>query len=217
MKIPLWPFTALLLFFACQSESPQQEKVGEQLQDSTGLAAEFIAFPIPPLDSIFPYFQTSGVVERSPSNRFYNPSDSGLFVFYTLFDQKRGSGAVSKFQEIGILTTHTYFKPSYGWSETDKDQTFILLHLFGKAIKLGKTIEIGMSMDALTEELGQPLYQRDSSYVFLGKNNFIGQFRFENGTLQSLTYGRYNLPDEIFGLSKTEKRRMVEEKLKGPN
>ncbi|MEM7659986.1 MAG: hypothetical protein AAF399_28000, partial [Bacteroidota bacterium] len=111
------------------------------------------------------------------------------FVFYTLFDKKQMRGSSYSFDEqnIGTLTTHTYRKPEYGWSETDKDQTFILLQLDGKPITIGESIQIGISPEELIHELGKPIYQSDSIFTFLGKNNIVGQFSFENGKLRSVT------------------------------
>jgi hypothetical protein len=177
---------------------------------------KFIDYPIPELDSIFPFFETSGAVENSPSEKYFNPTDSGIFVFYTLFDKTKMRNTKYSFDEIniGTLTTHTYRKPKYGWSETDKDQDFILLQLDGLPIKIGKSIQIGSSFEELTNELGKPIYQIDSSFVFLGKNKIIGQFNFKNGQLESLTYGRYNLTDDIFDVDSIARKEMIEEKLK---
>ncbi len=176
----------------------------------------FIEFPIPILDSIFQHFGTSGAVAYSPSKNFYNPTDSGIFVFYTLFDKHKLNKSKYSFEEqhIGTLTTHTYFKPKYGWSDKDKDQTFILLELDGRPIKIGKSIQIGMTLHELKSELGQPIYQVDSSFVFLGKNKVIGKFNFKNGLLESLTYGRFTLIDEIFTVDSLERKAIIEQKLK---
>jgi hypothetical protein len=177
---------------------------------------KFIDFPIPVLDSIFPYFETSGAAANSPSERFYNPTDSGIFVFYSLFDKKKMGNSKYSFDEknIGTLTTHTYRKPTYGWSETDKDQTFILLQLDGKPIKIGKSIQVGISIEELIDELGKPIYQSDSTFTFLGINKVVGQFNFQNRLLASLTYGRYNLPDEIFKIDSISRKEIIEEIIK---
>jgi len=180
--------------------------------DTLKKAEKFIHFPIPQLDSIFPFFETSGVAENSPSEIFYNPTDSGLFVFYTLFDKKMPYSKYSFDKaHIGTLTTHTYWKPNYGWSEMDKDQTFIHLQLDEDVIQVGKFIKVGSTFKELQKELGQPIYKIDSLFVFLGKNKIIGQFQFENGLLKSLTYGRYNLPNKIFDVDSIERKKMIEE------
>lgn len=185
--------------------------------DSTEIPEnEFMDFPIPELDSIFPYFETSGAVSYSPSQQFYNPTDSGIFVFYTLFDKQKMDRSRYSFDgaQIGTLTTHTYRKPGYGWSETDKDQTFILLYLYGRPLKVGKSIRTGISFEELTHELGKPVYQVDSSFVFLGKNKVVGSFHFQNGRLASFLYGRYNLTNEIFKMDSLSRKNIIEGLLK---
>ncbi|WP_338759959.1 hypothetical protein WAF17_12650 [Bernardetia sp. ABR2-2B] len=134
---------------------------------------------------------------------------------------------------MGYLTTHTYRKPKYGWSETDKDQTFILLRLeelpirrqkaitikqkveMEKAIRVGQQIEIGMSVENLKNELANPIYIEDSSFVFLGKNKIIGRFEVKNNKVKSITYGRFHLNDSIFDLDSIALRSVIEEKLEG--
>ncbi len=191
----------------------------DSVPDDKMIENKFIDFPIPDLDSIFPYFETSGAVAISPSEKFYNPTDSGIFVFYTLFDKKKVRDSKYSFDEqnIGTLTTHTYRKPKYGWSDTDDDQTFILLQLDGKPIMIGKSIQVGISLNKLILELGNPIYQSDSTFTFLGKNKIIGQFSFDKGKLRSLTYGRYNLSDNIFEIDSISRKEIIEEKLKRKN
>jgi len=214
----------VIFLVSCHSEEEQSGEISdvnlvstEAVIENTDLVPkdQFIDFPIPDLDSIFPYFETSGVVSKSPSERYYNPTDSGIFVFYTLFDQKKIGNSKYSFDEknIGTLTTHTYMKPKYGWSETDKDQTFILLQLNGQPIKIGKSIQIGMPFQELVSELGKPIFQADSTFTFLGKNKVVGQFVFEKEKLTSLTYGRFNLTDEIFELDSVSRQKIIEEKL----
>ncbi|BDD08262.1 hypothetical protein FUAX_06940 [Fulvitalea axinellae] len=176
----------------------------------------FFDFPIPKLDSVLQYYETSGATGYVPSKRFYNPSDSGIFVFYTLFNKQtvRGREYAINEEYQGMLTTHTYWKTGYGWSAMDKDQTFILLQLYGTSIKIGKGIKVGVGIKDLKVELGEPIYQTDSSLVFLGKNNLIGQFEFnKERKLKSIVYGRFNLPSKIFTLDSINRRRIIENKL----
>ena len=208
--------------FSCTSNEHSKKEVNASTSDSIisdpipadiMMEDQFNDFPIPILDSIFPYFETSGAVSKSPSEKFYNPTDSGIFVFYTLFDKKKLLDSKYSFDEqhIGTLTTHTYRKPKYGWSETDQDQTFILLQLDGKPIKIGESIQVGISIEELNDELGKPIYQSDSTFTFLGKNKIVGQFSFKNGKLHSLTYGRYNLEDNIFMIDSESRKEIIEE------
>ena len=224
-KTVLTYFIAIFLISCNSKKNSDENSKGIQI-DSTKSSIEmadtisqerFIDFPIPELDSIFPYFETSGAVANSPSKRFYNPTDSGIFVFYTLFDKKKLRDSKYSFDEmnIGTLTTHTFRKPKYGWSETDKDQTFILLQLDGKPIKIGESIEVGMLVENLERELGKPVYQVDSTIVYLGKNKIIGRFNIDKGKVESITYGRFNLNDSIFELERIIQREIIEEKLKG--
>ena len=185
----------------------------------TVVTGKFIDFPIPVLDSIFPYFETSGAVTTSPSSTFYNPTDSGIFVSYALFDKAKMNNPNYSFAEkgIGSLITHTYRKPKYGWSEQDKDQTFILLRLHGGPISIGSSIQIGTTLEEVSKELGDPIYHTDSSFVFLGKNKFIGKLKITNGHVESLTYGRFNLADSIFTVDHESLKSMVEDKLEEIN
>ena len=212
---------------SCQSGNESNEFNSKRRADSTISETlkkkdtikneRYIDFPIPELDSIFPYFETSGAVANSPSDKYYNPTDSGIFVFYTLFDQRKIKHSKYSFDEIniGILTTHTYRKPKYGWSETDNDQTFILLQIDEKTIKVGKSIQVGGSLVDLKMELGEPIYKTDSTFVFLGKNKMIGRFHIKNGLIESFSYGRFNLIDDIFEIDSLKRKEIIEEKLKG--
>lgn len=225
MKKIVSTYITVIFLISCTSNEQSKKRAISVKSDSIKSDAvladkviedKFIDFPIPELDSIFPYFETSGAVANSPSERFYNPSDSGIFVFYTLFDKIKMGNTKYSFDEqhIGTLTTHTYRKPKYGWSETDKDQTFILLQLDGNPIKIGKSIQVGISLEELIDELGKPIYQSDSTFTFLGKNKIVGQFNFEDDKLGSLTYGRYNLTDDIFEIDSLSRKEIIEEKLK---
>ena len=225
MKTIIVIYITSIFLISCNSKEQSNKEVSVVKSDSikseieivdTIVEDKFIDFPIPEIDSISPYFETSGAVANSPSDRYYNPTDSGIFVFYTLFDRKKRDNPKYSFEEqyIGTLTTHTYRKPKYGWSKTDKDQTFILLHLDGKPIKIGKSIQIGISYDEIINELGEPIYQGDSTFTFLGKNKVIGQFNYKNGKLESLTYGRFNLADDIFEIDSISRKEIIEEKLK---
>jgi hypothetical protein len=174
----------------------------------------FINYPIPELDSIFPFCETSGMVAKCPSPKYYNPYDSGIFVNYSLFYQNKSANTkyLSK-KQVGLLFTHTYMKPTYGWSEKDKDQTFILMQLYGSPIKIGNSIKVGCTFDDLQTELGKPVYQIDSSFVFLGKNKVVAHFDLKNGVVESLKYGRFNLTDEIFIIDSVSRKEILEEKL----
>lgn len=178
---------------------------------------EFKDFPIPILDSIFPFHATSGAVGKSPSKTFYNPSDSGIYVFYSLLDRQKLSSNPESLSEvnIGTLITHTYRKHVYGWSETDKDQTFIQLIIYQNPIKIGNSIQVGRNIKEIELELGKPIYQIDSNIVFLGKNNIIGIFKLKNKKVKSFTYGRYNLPDDIFELDSLKRKEIIQKVLKG--
>ena len=229
-KIVIFYFIVFALI-SCKSKTRNTETIKEIQLDSvkpiiqaidTFVEERFMNFPIPKLDSIFPFFETSGMVANAPSKRFYNPTDSGIFVFYTLFYREiRELNYLHKEEYIGDLTTHTYRKPKYGWSDTDKDQTFILLELeessvkTKKTIKFGKKIEIGTSIKTLKSELGEPIYIKDSNFVFLGKNKIIGKFDIKNDKVRSITYGHFNLNDSIFELDSVALRKVVEKKLKG--
>jgi|GEM_PF-2810386 len=217
---------AFCFMLGCHSEKRENAIESEVVLDSMASNSKeievsdervFIDFPIPELDAIFPYFETSGAVSDAPSARFYNPIDSGIFVFYSLFDKPNKGKKLQSYLPIGTLITHTYRKPGYGWSEEDKDQTFILLNLNEGIIKIGKSIQIGSSYEDLTKEIGEPIYQNDSSFVFLGKNKVVGQFDFKNGQVESLIYGRFNLGDEVFDMDSASLKVIIEEKLKPRN
>lgn len=182
--------------------------------------SQYINYPIPKIDSILQYFETSGAVTNSLYERYYNPTDSGIYVFYTLFDKVKMKKSNYSFEDIniGTLTTHTYNKPQYGWRASDKDQTFILLQVDNNLIEIGNSIQVGNTYNELIIELGEPIYQVDSSIVFLGKNKIIGRFKFENSLIQSYTYGRFNLKDEIYEMDSIMRRKTIEEDiLKGIN
>lgn len=178
---------------------------------------EFKDFPIPILDSIFPFHVTSGAVGKSPSKTFYNPSDSGIYVYYSLLNRQKLRSNPESLSEINIgrLITHTYRKPGYGWSETDKDQTFIQLKIYQNPIKIGNSIQVGKNIKEIELELGQPIYRNDSNIVFLGKNYIIGSFNVKNNKVKSFTYGRYNLPNEIFKLDSLKRKERIQKIFKG--
>jgi hypothetical protein len=201
-----------ILVIGCDTKTERNKDLienkdrGIENEEDTLDKSLFFDYPIPNLDSILQYYETSGAVENAPSKRYYNPSDSGIFVFYTLFDKKL---------DIGTLTTHTYRKPKYGWAAEDKDQTFILLRLTSGSIKIGKSIKIGQPRDEVKLELGQPIYQDSSRILFVGKNKVIALFGHSNGLISSITYGRFNLTDDIFNIDSISRQRVIIEKLGG--
>ena len=182
----------------------------------------FIDYPIPNLDSILQHCETSGMIENAPSERFYNPTDSGIFVFYTLFDNERRAHPVknskAEFDErfVGNLTTHTYRKSRYGWAVDDKDQMFILLQLTNGTIKIGRSIRVGCTIEQVKSELGQPIYcDGDSSFVFLARNKTIAKFNTSKEVVTSITYGRFNLSDDLFLRDSITRRQIVVGTLRG--
>lgn len=170
-------------------------------------------YPIPVLDSLYALFENSGAVGYAPSEIFHNPSDSGIFVYYTFFNKKYQADRPG-FRQMATLITHTYMKPVYGWAKTDKDQTFILLNMNDNLGGIGKSIRIGATLAELKTELGEPIYREDSTHVFLGKNKVVGQFNFRNGLVQTFTYVRLNLDDDIFAMDSIARKEIIEDKLK---
>lgn len=213
-----------ILLLGCQSEQPSEGVSSEINHDTTLTLSQenynvnstfvFIDFPIPILDSIFPFNETSGIIEKSPSHRYYNPVDTGIFVFYTLFDKSSDPKHPFELVNIGTLTTHTYRKPKYGWSESDKDQTFIYLETHAPTLRIGKSIRVGGTIREVKMELGEPIYQSDTSFIFLGKNKVAGSFNVKNGQITSFSYGRYNFPDDIFEIDSMSRVNLITEKLK---
>lgn len=228
MRQPILTYFLFIFLLGCSSERDKKaidnddNKTVRSKQSSIDTLKsindnEFKDFPIPILDLIFPFHVTSGAVGKSPSKTFYNPSDSGIYVFYSLLDrQKLRSNAESMSEvNIGTLITHTFRKPGYGWSEKDKDQTFIQLKIYQNSIKIGNSIQVGKNIKEVELELGKPIYQSDSNIVFLGKNNIIGSFNVKNNKIISFTYGRYNLPYEIFKLDSLKRKELIQKIFKG--
>ena len=89
-----------------------------------------------------------------------------------------------------------------------------MLKLDGKPIKIGIAIQVGITAENLIKELGNPIYQSDSTVTFLGKNKIIGHFKFKNKRLESLRYGRFNLSDKIFEMDSICQHKTIEEKLR---
>ncbi|WP_338759956.1 hypothetical protein WAF17_12645 [Bernardetia sp. ABR2-2B] len=86
-------YLVLLTLIGCTSKTNKTENIKKIEIDSikpviqivdTVIQERFIDFPIPKLDSIFKFSTSSGMVANSPSKKFYNPNDSGIFVFYIL-------------------------------------------------------------------------------------------------------------------------------------
>ena len=215
----------LLLLSACSMKKQSDEEAAKLTSDTVVLETEdkyhlknsrqFIDYPIPHLDSILPFVETSGAHSKAPSEQFYNPADSGIFVFYTLFEPRKSSiNEIRKQQNyIGELMTHTYYKSAYGWAETDKDQTFISLKAIGGDIKVNDAVKIGASLNEVLKVLGNPISQSDSSFIFLGKNKVIGHFDVEKGKVRSFVYGRFNLHDSIFEKDSASIMKVLKDKL----
>ncbi len=185
-----------MLIFSCFSCNTEKHKESRPQNNSISIKEDrkfdiqkIKQFPIPKLASILKYYQTSGVVENAPSKSYCNPTEDGLFVFYTLFDKKQKE---KRLKRIGTLITHTYYKKGYGWDAEDQDQTFIELNLTAKDIVIGKSIRVGSDISSIIPELGFPLTQNDTTAIFIGKDNYVCRLDIENNIVEGFTYGIYN-------------------------
>ncbi len=149
-------------------------------------------FPSVELSEIFKYYETSGLVEKSPSKKYFNPEEEGIFVFYTLF-----SKSDNQKDEIGSVVTHTYDKHGYGWSAEDKDQTFIELILTSNKILIGQNIQVGREIGDFIPELGMPILKNDSIAIFAGSKNSIVLAELEKNYVTKIKYGTYNFANRI--------------------
>jgi hypothetical protein len=164
------------------------------------------------MDSILLYYETSGIAEVFPSKKYFNPSDSGIFVFYTLFEKRKINGVlrITNDNQNNAILTHTYRKKNYGWASTDQDQTFIKLISESPLFKVNSNIKIGNNIKSIETELGKPLYEKDFINIYLGANKFIAQLTFQKEQLIHINYGRYNLPDTIFKMDSISKVQYIE-------
>lgn len=149
-------------------------------------------FPSVELDEVFKHYETSGLVEKSPSKKYFNPNDEGIFVFYTLFNKSQ-----NQIDEIGLLVTHTFYKDGYGWSSEDKDQTFVELNLTSDKISIGQYIQVGREIGDFIPELGMPILKNDSIAIFAGTKNAICLVELENNYVTRIKYGTYNFTNRI--------------------
>lgn len=149
-------------------------------------------FPRIDLSNIFNYYETSGLVEKSPSKKYFNPDSEGIFVFYTLFNKSE-----NQISELGSLITHTYYKDDYGWSTEDKDQTFIQLNLISDKITIGQNIQIGREISDFIPELGLPILKNDSIAIFAGSGNSICFATLEKNKVNRIKFGTYNFDNRI--------------------
>ena len=149
-------------------------------------------FPKIELSEIFKYYETSGLVEKSPSKKYFNPDSKGIFVFYTLFHYSD-----NQIEELGSLVTHTYNKDDYGWAAEDKDQTFIELNLTSHRISIGQNIQVGREIGDFVPELGMPILKNDSIAIFAGSENLVCLTSLDNNKVKSIKYRTYNLDSRI--------------------
>jgi hypothetical protein len=200
----IYIYGLIIFLFGCNSEPvnivENSLTESDTLIDTTRIVEEeiFHDFPIPNLEDIFPFYETSGMGENAPSEKYFNPTDSGIFVYYSLFDKEKIKQRTGEDAYIGSLTTHTYYKKNKGWSTSDTDQTFIQIDLNSALITIGESIKVGATVEELFFELGKPIAQSDEEITFLGKNFVVGKFQLKNSKVTSFKYGRYNLPIEIF-------------------
>ncbi|MEM6298605.1 MAG: hypothetical protein AAF740_07960 [Bacteroidota bacterium] len=227
--------TYLLLVFmvliqACSSNpentSLKQTQIQEEMIEQDSLVTKtieipeelekknhFFDFPIPEMDNMLMYSETSGIVEKSPSKELYNPFDSGIFVFHSLI----GGEEIDRY-DFGSLVTHTYFKKPYGWAAEDKDQTFIALLSGTPFFNINESIGVEHSRTEIENELGSPFFVKDSISFYLGRNGIIGGFTYRSDTVTRFSYNRYQIADSVFNLEETELQialeNLIEDQLK---
>lgn len=149
-------------------------------------------FPEIELNEIFEFYETSGLVEKSPSKKYFNPDNDGIFVFYSLFNRSENQIA-----EIGSLITHTYYKDDYGWATEDKDQTFIELNIISDKVTIGQSIQVGREIGDFIQELGLPILKNDSIAIFAGSGNRICLATLEKDRVNRIKFGRYSFDKRI--------------------
>ncbi|BDD06500.1 hypothetical protein AUTU_39830 (plasmid) [Aureibacter tunicatorum] len=222
---------ALIFLFGCmQKKDKHQKQVG--IHDSVSLSfvdipsidtleskaeSKFKTFPIPNLDTLLYYYETSGAEGKSSSNIYYNPSDSGIFVFYSLFEKKMIDGKlrIIGHDHYGSLVTHTYFREPSGWTASDEYQTFIGLVSTSPFFSVNDSIGVGSSKLDIEHLLGLPIMIEDSTFIHLGLNNVIGQFKYNNDTVTKFKYFHYSLNDEIYMLDSSKVQKEVRKFLEG--
>ncbi len=164
-------FCVTFLLISCSKQSESTLEANRSVATDTSIIIsitqpqefkkKFIEYPIPDIDSLLLYYETSGIAGNYPSDKHFNQSDSGILVFYTLFEKILIDG---KYRIINdnynnTLITHTYWKDKYGWAAEDKDQTFIQLLSESSFFGIGQNIQIGNTKETIEFELGSPLYQ----------------------------------------------------------
>lgn len=162
------------------------------------------SLPIPPIDSITPHLANNSPFKNSPSSKYFNPSDSGVFISYMLvpFDLYDVTSTHDfDYKNSGKAYMHTYWKNGYGYDTRDDDQTFIRLAYDFVGITLGKSVNVGKSKNVLIAEFGTPIYSRNDSIIYLGSNQVIGLFKMKDDVIQSIDYGRYNINDSTYLLT----------------
>ena len=146
-------------------------------------------FPEISLEKIIEHYETSGLIEKAPSKKYFNKTNEGIFVFYTLFTIRNEKNLVD---EIGSLVTQTNYKKEYGWGADDKDQTFVELNLIREEIKIGNEISVGINVSKFEPELGLPILKTNDKAVFVGKYNTVCIAYLENDIVKKIKYGKYN-------------------------
>ena len=224
MKVYFFVLVVIVLLQACStstenSSSFRLRKEDKVFSDTLEISIKgdnkqerYFNFPIPNLDSILVYNVTSGIAGKYPSNTFYNPSDSGILVFYSLLPKINRNGIwkrIGQHKYYGGLTTHTYYKKSYGWAAEDKDQTFIRLNSNTPFFNINDSIGVGHSRSSIEEKLGHLVLIENSTRIYLGLNGIIGKFTYENDTVVKFDYGHYSIQDSIFELSEVELEKAI--------
>ena len=217
LKIPCYYITVALLFTilcSCNDTLTKKQNVPQkkeviQKDDKPFDIDKIKTFPTPELQKVLEKFETSGVYEKSPSQKLYNPDTKGLFVFYTLFERDEHTKNRARIEEIGSLITHTYFKADYGWSEEDTDQTFIQLKLVSNKLKLGEFIQVGSQLDSVIHELGTPIIKTDRFAIFLGRDHYLCKVEFKNQIASTIIYGKFNLDLENRDDLETTKQKIL--------
>jgi len=211
-------FTSLVICSCESTNSPalKLEKTNTQLPiDFTSLAIKYSKvqleeLPLLSIKDFKKYIATSGMVSKSPSKYYHNPSDSGIFVYYSLIDREnyQRSHDLSTFG-VGSLIMHTYWKEPYGWSENDKDQDFIFLFLQNDAIPLKDDVRVGSDSKTLITSLGIPFIQSDTAIYYFGSNHVMAKFEMKNDKIITIKYGRFAIPDSILNSFKSDLKEFI--------